>query len=140
MSITKIIILFFLATINVGRIIIFLDKNRWLGLVYIIIIIGGLIIRFFYIVSLLHNQFKTKTSFMMIFLLLILRAFIIANNESFVIIFNIVKFNNFHLNFLWIKFYPFYLMFVRFILFFMLLILYFVDTKLKKFSGRLKEV
>lgn len=135
-SVSKILIFFLFTVCIIGLYILLNLKNRWLFNVYIIIIIGGLMISFFYIVRLSHNTIFSKLRFFLV----IISLFNFFNFKKNIELFFYSSHEILNLNFFFIKFVFFYFLFLIFVLIFIILILYFVELKLKNFRGRIKDL
>lgn len=126
------VLVYMFIVIFTGGVIISITSRRvWMRIIFLIFIVGGLIVSFFYIVRLTHNM--VLKIFPHVFLLsLILTPYF---NSQDVRNFNIVYSNRFFL-FSSLS----YLILVLFILALLFLILFLIDFKLKAMKGFIKEI
>ena len=118
-----------------------LRKNQWCTILYVIFLVGGLIVTFFYIVRINHNNFKNFKFRFMYFIISILSIFWIVpsfyvNHFFFYNLINL-KLNRIFIN--WKERQSYYLTFIIIILLYLIIIIIFVDKKLKLCKSRIKE-
>jgi len=126
------VLVYMFIVIFTGGVIISITSRRvWMRIIFLIFIVGGLIVSFFYIVRLTHNM-VLKIIPRVFLLSLILTPYF---NSQDVRNFNIVYSNRFFL-FSSLS----YLILVLFILALLFLILFLIDFKLKAMKGFIKEI
>lgn len=115
--------------IFLGRGIIATVSGRvWMRMIFLIFIIGGLMVSFFYIVRLTHN-IVFRISPLVLFIRVCLVPFRLASLGNFHNCLDYFLFSS-----------PSYLVVVLFILFLLFLILFIIDFKLKAIKGFLKGI
>lgn len=126
------VLVYMFIVIFTGGVIISITSRRvWMRIIFLIFIVGGLIVSFFYIVRLTHNM-VLKIIPHVFLLSLILTPY---SNSQDGRNFNIVYSNRFFL-FSSLS----YLILVLFILALLFLILFLIDFKLKAMKGFIKEI
>nr|ATU74590.1 NADH dehydrogenase subunit 6 [Liposcelis bostrychophila]ATU74603.1 NADH dehydrogenase subunit 6 [Liposcelis bostrychophila]UNO31817.1 NADH dehydrogenase subunit 6 [Liposcelis bostrychophila] len=105
------------------------SNGIWMSMIFLIFMVGGLMVSFFYMVSLSHNMVLVWPPLILLFSLLLSP-------------FSYKSLENFHEDS--VDYFSFsslgYMMEVLFMLFLLFLILFMIDYKLKTFSGFLKEI
>lgn len=126
------VLVYMFIVIFTGGVIISITSRRvWMRIIFLIFIVGGLIVSFFYIVRLTHNMVLKIVPHVFLLSLILTPYF----NSQDVRNFNIVYSNRFFL-FSSLS----YLILVLFILALLFLILFLIDFKLKAMKGFIKEI
>jgi len=126
------VLVYMFIVIFTGGVIISITSRRvWMRIIFLIFIVGGLIVSFFYIVRLTHNMVLKIIPHVFLLSLILTPYF----NSQDVRNFNIVYSNRFFL-FSSLS----YLILVLFILALLFLILFLIDFKLKAMKGFIKEI
>nr|YP_009104520.1 NADH dehydrogenase subunit 6 [Liposcelis entomophila]AHA47074.1 NADH dehydrogenase subunit 6 [Liposcelis entomophila] len=114
------------------------SKNQWCTILFVIFLIGGLMVSFFYMVSIDPNNFKIFKLGWFFFWGFILFYFVTNFNLNFFFqVFMKGKMNCIQKN--WKKSQINYLMFIMFILLYLIIVMIFVNKKLKFCKKKIKE-
>nr|ATU74564.1 NADH dehydrogenase subunit 6 [Liposcelis bostrychophila]ATU74577.1 NADH dehydrogenase subunit 6 [Liposcelis bostrychophila] len=126
-----VLVYMFMVIFTGGVIMSMTSSSVWMSMIFLIFMVGGLMVSFFYMVSLTHNMVLKIIPHVFLLSLILTPYF----NSQDVSNFNIVYSNSFFL-FSSLS----YLILVLFMLALLFLILFLIDFKLKAMKGFIKEI